>query len=139
MRRRKGRPSQTATAWNGSSASVSAPIVAKTEMSRSIDVWRRRVERRTVSPRPARGQRASAEVAAEHQRIRGCRAAARIIGGPAADVAEARAFVQPPRRRIVLVDLEEDRARAEAGEPAQMQVEQLARKPASAPRGGDRD
>src|SRR5215831_8640077 len=118
MRRRSGRPSQSATAWNGSSASVIAPTAAKTETRRSIE---------------------SGQIAAEHERIRGRLSAARIIRGPAADVAEAGARVEPPRRRVVLVDLEKHRGRAEAGEPAQVQVEQLARQSAAAPRRGDRD
>src|SRR5690242_3907242 len=79
------------------------------------------------------------QVAAQHERVRGRLAAARIVGGAAADVAEAGATVQAARRRVVLVDFEKDRRRAEAGEPAQMQVEQLARKPAPASGRRDRD
>ena len=66
-------------------------------------------------------------------------AALLVIARPPADLAEAGAPVEPPRRLVVLVDFEKHRARAEPGEPPQMQIEQRAREPAAAARRCDRD
>src|SRR5690349_3811656 len=118
MRRRSGSSSQSAIAWNGSSRSMIAPTAAKTQAARNM---------------------ISRQVAAEHERVGGRLCAARIVGGPAADVAKAGARVEFSRRRIVLVHLEKHRGGAEAGEAAQVQVEQLAAEAAAAPRRGHRD
>src|SRR5665213_3045308 len=83
--------------------------------------------------------RLSHQVAAQHQRGRGFVAVLPVIAGPPADLAEARALVKPPRRRVVLFNLEEHGASAKTREPPQMQLEQAAGDAAAAPRRCDRD
>ena len=70
---------------------------------------------------------------------RGRALAGLIIAFPASDIAEACPPIKPACRLVVLVHFEEDRARAEAGEPAQMQIEQLPRQSLAAARAGDGD
>ena len=56
-----------------------------------------------------------------------------IISFAAADLTEAGAPIEPPRRDIALVHLEKNRARAEPREPAQMEIEQPPCQPLPAP------
>src|SRR5436305_15266253 len=59
--------------------------------------------------------------------------AARIIAGPAPDLAKARACVKTARRRVLLVDFQEHGAEPKPGEATQMQIEHSARKATSLP------
>src|ERR1043166_7957084 len=79
------------------------------------------------------------KVPPQDQRGRRLAAALRVIARTAADFRKTRAGVKLSGRTIVLVHLEEHGARAQAGEAAQMQVEEAAREPAAPPRARDRD
>src|SRR6266566_2979558 len=81
----------------------------------------------------------SREVAAQHQG--GSRRASRprIVTGAASDLAERIAGVEPARGYVVVIDLEKDRAHAEPGKPAHVQVEEPAREPAPLVGAGDGD
>src|SRR5262249_62419295 len=70
---------------------------------------------------------------------RGGARAGRLICPPPPDLPDARAPIKPQRRHVALVDLEEDRARAQPHEPAQMDVEQLPRQSPPPPGRGDSD
>ena len=75
-----------------------------------------------------RVRRSSGQIAAQHQRGGGLPPALGIIVGPPRPTSrKSGAGIEPARRRVVLVDLEEHRAHAEAGEPAQMQSRATAR------------
>jgi hypothetical protein len=56
-----------------------------------------------------------------------------VVALPLADRHESRAVVEATRRRVVGIDFEKHGRDADAGEPAQMQVEKLAREPLPAP------
>src|SRR3954468_9604480 len=77
------------------------------------------------------------QVAPQHERGRALARPLLVVGGAAANLAKAGTRIKPARRRIVLIDLEEHRARAEALELTQMQIEQACRKSAAAARGRD--
>src|SRR5262249_19485135 len=79
----------------------------------------------------------SHQIAAKNER--GGAAAGRVICLPPPDLPEARAPIKPQRRHVALVDLEEDRARAQSHEPAQIDVEQLPRESPPPPVRGDGD
>lgn len=73
----------------------------------------------------------SRQIAAQHERRRGLHAALLVVAFAPSHLAEPGAGIEPPRRRIVLVDLEKDRPRTETGEPSQMQREQRAGEPST--------
>src|SRR5580693_8165509 len=80
---------------------------------------------------------ASAEITAQYQR----RSAALIIALAPPDVAEAGAAIQRTRGGVVFIDFEKHGPGAEAGEAAQVQIEQRPGKAATAltPSDGDRE
>src|SRR4051794_10482914 len=63
----------------------------------------------------------------------------RVVARAAADLAKSRPGIEPPRRLVLLVDLEEHGAQSEAREAAQMQIEQPPREPAPLPRARHRN
>src|SRR5262245_7693952 len=91
-----------------------------------------------MRPASASRPKPSREIAAQHHGGLG-RAPLRVVAGTAADLAKAGAGIEPTRRLVVLVDLEEDGARTQAREPGEMQREQAARQAATAKRACDRD
>src|ERR1043166_9546510 len=77
------------------------------------------------------------KVAPQDQGGRRLAAALRVIARQAADFNKPSAGRNLSGRTIVLVPLEERGGRAQAGEAAQMQVEEAAREPAAPPRARD--
>src|SRR5665213_1538136 len=81
----------------------------------------------------------SDQVSAQHQRGGGLAPGARVIIGAAGYFMKTGAVIKADGRRVMFVDFQKYGARAQAGEPPHMQIEQAVRQPASAPRLGDRD
>ncbi len=76
----------------------------------------------------------SGKIAPQHQRVGGLAAVPRIVVGAARHFVKTGTLVKPKGRVVALVDLQENGTRAEPGQPAQMQIEQLTRKAPPAPR-----
>ena len=141
IRRRSGRPSATAMAWNGRSASVTAPSVAKRRRgAASAAVHGAKFAARIRQPAAIIPERREAINAPRVRRDRaGARARSRalpcrrvVAGDGGRRLAKAGGAVETAAPAALPSSTSRNTGRAIAGEPAQVQVEQLAGEPALA-------